>query len=271
VNATEQATRNADQVANARRLQRDHERQLASAFRDIDRAATLPSGDVEFPKDWKERTKGRTTAVPLTAKEQSLLRALNTTISVNFRNSKLEDVIEFLQTYTGQAILLDREAMKEIEISYDTAITLNVKGVAVRTVLRRILADLGMTYVIKDETIQATSAQRAKEMMTVRRYYVGDLLAGMGSLSNVPAGLPNAFSNLAPIPVPPSINPQIVAMQKMETVKHLMELIQSSVEPSSWQSNGGGGTISFHAPSLSLVIKQSAEVHALLGSGGLLR
>src|SRR5713101_1542167 len=53
--ASERTTRNADQVANARRLQKDHERQLASAFRDIDRSATLPSGDIEFPKDWKER------------------------------------------------------------------------------------------------------------------------------------------------------------------------------------------------------------------------
>ena len=57
----------------------------------------------------------------------------------------------------------------------------------------------------------------------------------------------------------------------MEGVKQLIELIQTSVDPQSWQVNGGGGAITFHAPSMSLVIKQSTEVHALLGSGGLLR
>lgn len=277
VNATEQTARNADQVANARRLQKEHERQLASAFRDIDRSATPPNGEIEFPKDWKERTKGRTAAMPLTAKERSLLQALNTTISVNFRNSRLEDVIEFLQTYTGQAILLDREGMKEIEVSYDAAVTLNVKGVTVRTVLRKILADLGMAYVIKDETIQATSAHKAKEMMTVRRYYVGDLLAGMSTQSGLPAGLGdpgvifNPFGNFGAIPFyRPAFNPQQQVMQKMENLKQLIELIQASTDAPSWQVNGGSGTITFHAPSQSLVIKQSAEVHALLGSSGLL-
>ena len=277
VGASEQTTRNADQVANARRLQKDHERQLASAFRDIDKSATPSNGDIEFPKDWKERTKGRTATPPLTAKEQSILRALNTTISVNFRNSKLEDVIEYLQTFTGQPILLDREGMKEIEISYETVVSLNVKGVTVRTVLRKILADLGMAYVIKDETIQATSAQKAKETMSVRRYYVGDLLAGMGALGGLPNGfgppgyVPGGIGYFSAFPVGPVVTPQQQAIQKMENVKHLIELIQTSTEPSSWQVNGGGGTISFHAASMSLVIKQSAEVHALLGGGGLLR
>jgi hypothetical protein len=280
VQATEQTTRTADQVANARRLQQDREKRLASGHRDVEMSATPAGGDIDFPKDWKERTKGRTTADPLTAKEKSILQALNATISVNFKDSKLEDVIEYLQAYTGLAILLDREGMKDLEISYDTAVTLNVKGVTVRTLLRKILGDLGMTYVIKEETIQAISAQKAREMMVVRRYYVGDLLAGMSALGT-PSGpqpgwpnagfLPGGFPNVTGFPLPQAVNPQLQAMQKMESVKHLMELIQSSVEPPTWQVNGGSGTITFHASSMSLVIKQSAEVHALLGSGGLLR
>jgi hypothetical protein len=278
--AAEQMTRTTSELEKARQLQKDRERQLAAGYRDVDKSATLSSGDMEFPSDWKERTKGRTTTVQLTAKERSILQALNTTISVNFRNSKLEDVIEYLQTYTGQAILLDREGMKDVEISYDTGITLNVKGVTVRTVLRKILADLGMAYVIKDETIQATSAQRAREMMVVRRYYIGDLLAGMSALGN--SGSPqNALGNaglfpggvrpLTGFPFTPVINPQLQAIRNMENVKQVIELIQTSVDPQTWQTNGGNGAITFHAPSMSLLIKQSAEVHALLESGGLLR
>ena len=279
--AAEQTTRAADQAANARRVQQDHERHLISGFRDIEKSATLSNGDFEFPKDWKERTKGRTATVALTAKEKSILQALNKTISVNFRNSKLEDVIEYLQTYTGHAILLDREGMKDAEISYDTGITLNVKGVTVRTLLRKILGDLGMTYVIRDETIQATSAQKAREMMVVRRYYVGDLLAGMPGLGTFdspqaglwnPAGVPWAWRNFNGLPfVAPAANPQLQATKKTESVKQLIELVQSSVDPQSWQANGGGGTITFHAPSMSLIIKQSAEVHAMLGTTGLVQ
>src|SRR5262249_10744736 len=144
------------------------------------------------------------------------------------------------------------------------------------TLLRKILSDLGMTYVIKEETIQATSAQRAREMMTVRRYYVGDLLAGMGALGTLTgpqaalanAGiLPGGIQNFGGLPLATPANAQNLAMQKMESVKQLIDLIQSSVDAQTWQANGGSGTITFHAPSMSLVIKQSAEVHALLASG----
>jgi hypothetical protein len=276
--AAEQTTRAADQAANARRLQQDHERHLISGYRDIEKSATLSNGDFEFPKDWNERTKGRTAAVALTVKEKAILRMLDSTISVNFRNAKLEEVIDYLQSQTGQAILLDREGMKDAEVSYDTGITLNVKGVTVRTLLRKILGDLGMTYVVKDETIQATSAQKAREMLVVRRYYVGDLLAGMGGMGAFggpqagvwnPGAVPGAWQNFQGLPFAAAAHPQLRATKQAESVKQLIELIQSSVDPSSWQANGG--TVSFHAPTMSLIIKQSAEVHAMLGTSGLLQ
>jgi hypothetical protein len=289
--ASGRTTSAAEQVMNARKLQKDRERRLAAGFQDIDASASPPSGDLEFPKNWKEKTKGRTNTIELSAKEKSILQALNTTISVNLRNSKLEDVIEYLQTYTNQAILLDKESLKEVEASYDTPVTLSVKGVAVRTVLRKILADLGLTYVIKDEAIQVTTAQRAKEMMVVRRYYVGDILANMSTLG-VPSGWPGPLARLAPGPVLPLISPlfpgtpvvinpppqaapvlnqQLQAADMTQNAKMLIDLIQTSVDSHSWQANGGNGTIVFNAPSMSLIIKQSAEVHAMLGNGGLLK
>jgi hypothetical protein len=48
-------------------------------------------------------------------------------------------------------------------------------------------------------------------------------------------------------------------------------MIQTSVDPQSWQANGGNGSIVFNAPSMSLIIKQSAEVHALLGGSGMMK
>ena len=112
--------------------------------------------------------------------------------------------------------------------------------------------------------------------MVVRRYYVGDLLAGMGVLGTLSAPqaalanagiIPGGMQNFGGA----AANAQSMAMQKMQGVKQLIDLIQSSVDPQTWQGNGGNGTITFHAPSMSLVIKQSAEVHALLASGGLLQ
>jgi hypothetical protein len=284
-------------IIDARKLRKEQERNRVAVDRDMEKSAVGAAGDTEFPKDWRERTKGRTAGVQLTAKEKSILQALGSVISVDFQNMKLEDVVQYLQNATGQPILLDKEAMKELELSYESPVTLTVKGVTVRTILRRILADLGMTYVIRDESIQVTSAQRAKELMVTRRYYVGDLLAGMGALtpsaSIAPAapvagvgGLPvvpltgnfglgtppvvsqwNGFSPYFNQQVQNVLAQQQTSEQAKQVIDQLKEMIMNSVDTQSWREHGGNGTIVYHAPSMSFIIRQSAEVHSMLGAG----
>ncbi len=114
---------------------------------------------------------------------------------------------------------------------------------------------------IKDQSLQVTSNVRAKEMMIVRTYYLGDLL-GQGALGfSFPLGNPgNSFG----FPVGSPNNGPLVAQQAAQ----IMESIQETIEPGSWQKNGGSGTITFSAPLAALIIRQSAEVHAMI-SGGL--
>jgi hypothetical protein len=52
----------------------------------------------------------------------------------------------------------------------------------------------------------------------------------------------------------------------MANVKLIMDSVQSSVDPLSWKDKGGPGTITFHFPSMSLIVRASSEVHATLGS-----
>src|SRR5207302_394882 len=104
----------------------------------------------------------------LTAKEKAILRALDRPITVKFQDSKFQDVIEFLSTAGDQPILLDKQALKDADIDYETPVSLNVKGVSLRTVLRQVLGSFGLTYVVKDETIRVVSTEQARKMMTVR-------------------------------------------------------------------------------------------------------
>ena len=55
-------------------------------------------------------------------------------------------------------------------------LTVSPKTIAMRTALRKVLADQGLSYVIKDEVIYVTTAAKAREMMSTRVYYVGDLV-----------------------------------------------------------------------------------------------
>jgi hypothetical protein len=118
-----------------------------------------------------------------------------------------------------------------------------LRNVAGRTVLRKILGDAGLTYIIKDEAIQIVSPQTAKEMMVTRVYSISDLttsrIGGTG----------------------------LGALETLKNVATIIELIEDSVDPQSWRKNGGNGTIRYDAVSQALIVKQSAEFHAMYGFG----
>jgi len=241
----------AETLTNVRGIRNDQNKRLSSLSRDIDRSATPTDGDVEFPKDFKERTKNRGRGNPLTSKEKAILKALDTPITVSFKDSRFQDIIDYLSTLINQPILLDNAALEEAKITYETPVTVKVKGVTVRTLLRKILGDFGLAYMIKEQTIQVTSALKARETMITRSYHIGDIV-DTGGLDSIRFG-----------------NPGIQAATIVQNVNAIIDLIQTSVDPDSWKKNGGQGTIVFHPGTMSLVIRNSAEVHSML-SGGLL-
>jgi hypothetical protein len=248
-----------DQLVSAKITRKEKARGFDRGIRDVEKSSIIPKDDVVFPADWAEKSKRRLAKygpIKLSPKEQEIVRALSSTVSVTFKGDRFQDVIEYLATVTNQPILLDKQALTDAQIDYETPVNLSVKGVTVRTVLRKILADYGLTYVVKDETIQIISLARAREMMTIRAYPVGDLL-GVGGGPGDP--LTNFFG------------PGLGAVQRMQNVANLISLIQTTVDPSSWSINGGPGTIGFDYGTMSLVIKNSAEVHAMIGGGGMLR
>jgi hypothetical protein len=238
-----------------RTIRSDKAKGFDNAIRDIDRSAVLPKGDVEFPKDWKQKSEYRLKKygpVKLSPKEQAIVAALSRPISVDFKGDRFEDVMQYLSTLINQPILIDRNDLKEAQIDYETPVNLAVKGVTLRTILRKILGEFGLTYIVKDETIQVVSQAKARETMVIRAYPVGDLL-GVGGGPGDP--LTNFFG------------PGIGQIQRMQNVANLLQMIQTTVDPNSWQINGGPGTVAFDYATMSMVIKNSAEVHAMMGGG----
>jgi hypothetical protein len=242
----------AGQIAEEQALRKDKEQRTVAALRDIDRSAVPPSGDIEFPKDWKEKTAKRKAANALTAAEIKLLRTLDTPIDVKFKASKLQDVVDYLSTLTGQTILLDKNALEEAQVTYETPINFAPRGpMATRTVLRATLSSVGLTYVVQGDMIQVTTPSRAKDTMVTKTYYLGDLVLGLGLVGGGAAqygvGLDQA--------------------QLAQNVGGVVEMIKSTIDPQSWDGKGGAGMIGFNIPTMSLIVRQSAEVHAMIRGG----
>lgn len=286
--AIDQAAEIAEKSAASTKGQLEKNQGQLEAFNDVSKSATLPKGDIEFPKDWVEKTKRRAEVNQLSSKERAILKALTAPVSVGFKNTRLEAALEQLRTISGQSILLDPEALKEVDANYDSPVSLAARGVSLRTALKKVLAEVGLTYIIKEEAIYVTSMARARETMVVKRYYIGDLLASMNTTSLpinnglinppaatirpfiTPAGIP-ALSYGGPVPLSQPAVTQLDMLQNQaqtqENARLIMDMIKNSVDANSWTTGGGAGTISFHGPSLSIIIKQTAEMHALLGSG----
>ena len=165
---------------------------------------------------------------------------------LDFDRSHLNDVLQYLQDKTGVNLSVPKAVMDEVGITYETPVTLKASNYTLRSVLKKVLGDLNLTYIIKDGQIQITTPERAKQTYTTRTYYVGDL-AMIGD------------QRLGPI-VQRAAMAQAIAL--------ITTSIVQNIEPSSRQVNNpdAGGTITFEPLTMSIIIHQTAEMHLILGA-----
>jgi hypothetical protein len=103
--------------------------------------------------------------------------------------------------------------------------------------------------VVKDEAIQVVTVEKARDMLVTRVYYLGDLVQSTGPFGGAPQW--GTFLDF---------------QQTMANVDTIVKSITASIDPLSWKERGGPGTVTFHYPSMSIIVRASAEVHASLGS-----
>jgi len=226
------------------------QKRVNETFRSVDKAA-IPLGDrdVEFPKDWKERTKNRTNEIKLTEKEQKLIEALEKPVNFSAKDKPLDYILQELSTAMDVPLLVDEQSLRALDLDIKKSATLDARNVSARTALRQALAAQGLTYVIKSETIQIMTVEKARETLATRVYYLGDVVQGVGPFGG--AATWGTFLDL---------------QQTNNNVALIIDAIQDSIDPLSWKKRGGPGTITFHFPSMSIVVRASSEVHAALGS-----
>jgi len=210
--------------------------------------SSLPAiKDVEFPANWKEMSARRLKKIEMTAKEQKILESLDKPVSVAFNERPLDEALQDLSNALDQPLLIDKKSLEDLLVDLKKGVSLNAKGLSGRTVLRSILASQGLTFIVKDETIQIVTVEKAKSQLTTKVYYLGDLVTGTGPFGDFRFG---PFLNLA---------------QMQENARVIQETIVKSVDPLSWKENSGPGSIVFDVPSMSLIVRAPTEVHFTLG------
>jgi hypothetical protein len=214
-------------------------------------AAGITDKEFTFPPYWVALTKARKEMVDqkLTAKEVALLKTLNSVMSVDYDNDKLKAVLSHIQEKTKLTIIVDETSLSDANVSYDDPVSFKVEKATVRTILKKILGDKNLTYIIKEGSIQVMTPKKASEYTVVRTYQVDDLVA------------PNPQMQMM-------FGPFMAQAQMLQNAQMLVNLIQASIEPNYWQPNGPG-SITFFPPTRSLIVRASAEMHYQLNSPGL--
>ncbi len=238
----------AQRVQESQTFARLQSERMVAVANDVLRSSLPPLRDVEFPKDWKQKTERRLQTVPLTEREKKIIEALDRSINVNWNNVMLEEALQELSNKLGENIFVDKRSLADLGLDLQRPVTLQANNVPVRTALRMLLASQGLTFVVKDETIQVVTIERARNMLVTRVYYLGDLVQGIGPFGGAPQW--GTFLDF---------------QQTLQNVQIIIQSIQSSVDPLFWRENGGPGTITFHYPSMSIIVRASTEVHAVLG------
>ena len=238
----------ASNVEEAKLLSQMHSERYTVAMNAVARSNMPAVNDIEFPKDWKERTKNRTTGTKLTEKERTLIAALDKPMNAVFSGQPLSEVLQRMSNLMDQHLYLDEKSLTDLGLDLKKPLTLDAKGVPARIVLRQALASLGLTFVVKDEIIQIVTVEKAREMLVTRVYYLGDVVKGIGTFGGIAWG------------------PYIDHQQTKENVKMIVDAIKAGIDPLSWNDKGGPGAISFDYLSMSLIVRASTEVHATLGA-----
>lgn len=126
------------------------------------------------------------------ANEQKISRALDQQTSLEFPDNTLKEVVDFITQLHNIPIRLDEQALTDAGLDADARVNLVISGITLRSALKLLLENVNgteLTYVIEDEVMKITTAEKANENYQTRVYPVGDLVIPIPVISAVAGGV----------------------------------------------------------------------------------
>ncbi len=109
----------------------------------------------------KERFGSANVSKPSPA-ERKIEEALEQPTQIEFVDTPLKDILDYLKDLHHIEIQLDSAAMKEEGVDEATQITKNLKGISLRSGLNLLLDELRLTYIIRNEVLLITTPSKAE-------------------------------------------------------------------------------------------------------------
>ena len=94
--------------------------------------------------------------------EQKILDELDRETKMDFLDDPLSDAVTYLENLHGIQIEIDQKALDDIALTTDTPVTKQLSGITLRSALKLMLRDLGLTYVIAGRSPADHHARRGR-------------------------------------------------------------------------------------------------------------
>lgn len=130
-----------------------------------------PLAAQEAKPDAEKGDAGRRQAIA----QRHLRKALESPTTLEFIETPLKDVVDYLKDLHGIEIQIDQRALDGVGVSSDSPVTRNLKGISLRSALTLMLKELELTYCIQHEVIQVTTRDAVDSQVSVQTYSAADI------------------------------------------------------------------------------------------------
>ena len=200
---------------------------------------------------------------------------------VSFEETPFEQVVEWLREHTGVNVTVHWQVMQDAGLERDTPISLKARNIRLSQVLWMIVnqaagSELEMAYRVSDDLITLSLREDFEREMIAKVYDVSDLLLRIPRFRNAArlnaaealnnTGSGDGQSRTAALFRADEAEPSETGDGRTSLdrdIRELIRVIQRAIEPTSWQGQGGGGTVT--GLRRQLIVRNTPHVHQLLG------
>src|SRR5262249_37394533 len=163
---------------------------------------------VGFDKERWDKAGKRQPLTPTRAHVSELDRVLEAKlrlpVNMNFKEASLYDVLNDLRAWQQVNIVVDEQALAEENISLSQTVSIQLEQVALKTALDLLLANVRLTYVVKDGVIKITTAAHAKGQLVTVPPQVADLVIPVENFGPPPSPFADGAAAARGVGAPPT-------------------------------------------------------------------
>jgi hypothetical protein len=156
---------------------------------------------------------------PQALSEFFIRRALAEPTQLEFIETPLQDVVDFLRDCHRIEIQLDWTTLYDMGLASDQPVSKNLKGISLGAAISLLVEDLGLTYVIDNDVLLITSPEAAARRMVTRTYAVADLLGDDGSAESLAKLVESAAFPPVAGEADPAVSPRATVFRSVLVVR----------------------------------------------------